>query len=136
MKRHKGFTLIEVMIVVAIIGILAAVAYPSYLDYIIRANRSAAQSFMLELASKQERYVLDKRSYYSGAASVLLVPPNEVSRNYTVTVINVAATTYTIEAVPQGNQATKDTKCATLTLDQAGSKGISGTGSVSECWKS
>lgn len=133
--RTKGFTLIEVMIVVAIIGILAAVAYPSYLSYIIRANRAAAESFMMELSSKQERYVLDKRSY-TATVSDLMSVPGEVSQNYDVTIENVAATTYTIKATPIGRQLVKDTLCGTLTLDQAGNKGQTGTGSVTECWKS
>ena len=61
--RNSGFTLIELMITVAVIGILAAVAYPSYNDYLIRATRSAAQSFMLDVSNKEEQYLLDARIY-------------------------------------------------------------------------
>lgn len=133
--RSKGFTLIEVMIVVAIVGILAAVVLPSYQQYVIRANRAAAQSFMLELSSKQERYVLDKRSY-TATVSDLMTPPGEVSNNYNVTLGSVTATGYLITATPIGNQLDQDTLCGVLTLDQAGIKTVAGTGTLAECWKS
>ena len=62
-KRRSGFTLIEVMIVVAIIAILSAIAYPSYLQYLQRVNRSQAQQLMMEISSKQVQYFLDARAY-------------------------------------------------------------------------
>jgi len=62
-KRRGGFTLIEVMIVVAIIAILSAIAYPSYLRYLQRVNRSQAQQLMMEISSKQVQYFLDARAY-------------------------------------------------------------------------
>jgi type IV pilus assembly protein PilE len=140
--KQPGFTLIELMITVAIVGILAAVAYPSYTQYIVKSNRSAAESFMFGVANKQEQYILDARAY---ATSIDLLGftttaiPTEVSKNYTVTVAadNTATPpTYTVTATPISGsaQATRDTKCATLTLTQAGIKGKSGTGSVSDCW--
>src|SRR5258708_40114560 len=62
-RRSAGFTLVEVMIVVAIIGIMAAIAYPSYQSYVMRAKRSAAQQFMLDMTSREQQYLLDARSY-------------------------------------------------------------------------
>ncbi len=64
-RVQQGFTLVELMIVVAIVAILAAVGYPSYMQYTIKANRSAAQSYMLGVANTQERYMLDARQYFS-----------------------------------------------------------------------
>lgn len=145
-KNHLGFTLVELMITVAIIGILAAIAFPSYTQYMVRANRSAAQSFMFNVANKQEQSMLNARSYFAASTgtaaewtAVSITVPSEVSKNYTMTVTSNNAATppeYSIVATPiaGGMQATKDTKCAILTLNQVGTKGESGTGSVSDCW--
>lgn len=134
---NAGFTLIEVMIVVVIIAILTAVAYPSYQDYIIRANRSAAQTFMLEVASRQERILLDARAYAASIAALGMSVPSSVSTNYTITTAAVAGPPpgYTVTATPIGNQLAKDTKCGTLTINATGTKTASGSGGVSQCWK-
>lgn len=88
-KQHaRGFTLIEVMITVAIIAILASIALPSYQQYIIRANRSAAQAAMLDIANRQQQFLIANRSYASKTAleGSGFSLPDEVSRNYTFTI--------------------------------------------------
>ena len=142
--KQRGFTLIELMITVAVIAILAAVAYPSYENYILRANRSAAQSFLFNVANRQEQQMVNARSYFgipNGTAAewtgVRIAVPPEVSSNYTVTVVaNNAATppSYQALATPIGRQ-TKDTRCGTLTLTQAGARGVQdATAPATECW--
>jgi type IV pilus assembly protein PilE len=137
-SRHGGFTLIELMITVAIVGILAAVAYPSYLQYLVRGKRSAAESFIVTVANKQEQAMLNARAYQSTLAALSMTTPGEISSIYTVTItVDNSATppAYTVTAAPQGKQATNDVKCGNLTYTQAGTKGISGTDTVTNCWK-
>ncbi len=138
MGKQHGFTLIELMITVAIVGILGAIAYPSYTRHIARANRSAAQSFMYAVANKQEQYLLDARSYAPSLAALNLTVPSEVAAKYDiVATADMAATppTYLVTATPRDAQATNDARCAILTLDNLGVKTKSGTASsVSDCW--
>jgi type IV pilus assembly protein PilE len=92
---HRGFTLIEVMITVAIIAILAAIALPSYQQYVIRANRSAAQGVMLDIANRQQQYFIANRVYAddSELKATGFALPDEVSRNYDYTVTPYAGGT-------------------------------------------
>ena len=134
-RAVDGFTLVELMIVVAVIAILAAVAIPSYFRYVLRANRVAAENVMLDMSSAQERYMIDSRQYTTsntqlGYASL----PDTVSPNYTIAVATSAGPppAYTITATPIGSQ-TRDTDCGTLKLGSNGSKSASGTSTT--CWK-
>ncbi len=131
---QNGFTLIEVMITAAIIAILVMVAMPSYRDYTVRANRSAATSYMLEVANIQERNFLDERAYAASMAALGASPPAEVSRHFTVTTTADNAATppsYTVSAAPKGSQA-QDDDCGTLTLNSQGEKGHAA--GATRCW--
>ena len=121
-KRVGGFTLIELMITVVAIGILVAVALPSYNQYVIRANRSAAQSFMLAIAAKEEQYLLDARSYTAtiGAGGLALTQPSETVGRYTFGVtITATPPGYVIAATASAGPQLSD---GDLTLNEKGVK--------------
>jgi type IV pilus assembly protein PilE len=107
-RPSRGFTLIELMITVAIVGILAAVAYPSYLSTVRKTARSAAQSYMLTIAAKEEQFILDARTYTTtiGTGGLVLTAPAETVGRYTFSVTNAAGPppTFTITATATGSQ--------------------------------
>lgn len=133
MKKNKGFTLIEVMIVVAIIGILAAIAYPSYDEYVKRGNRAEGQAFLNEVAARQERYFSQNNAYVTSVDDISklgLSKSSSETGKYTLTISTNNG--YTLTATQQFN----DTKCGNLTLNAQGVKGRSGTEkTVDECWR-
>lgn len=127
MKNNKGFTLIEVMIVVAIIGILAAIAYPSYDEYVKRGNRTEGQAYLLDMAARQERYFSQNNEYADTVTKLGLSSNVSETGKYTLTIGTNNG--YTLTATQQFN----DTKCGNLTLNALGEKGAGG--SVDDCWR-
>ena len=123
--RPGGFTLIEAMIALAVIGILAAIAYPVYTDYIRRGKRATAQAALLELAGKQQTYLLDRRGYAATTADLGFSAPSEVKNDYSFEVVGVdnAATppVFTVRATPQTAAMIAKGE-PTLTVNQAGVK--------------
>ena len=146
LAKQIGFTLIELMIVVAIVAILASIAIPSYRSYIIKSNRSAAESFILSVANKQEQFLFDARKYAGIAADPgdatglatlnITVIPADVSRHYDILIglVGISPPAYKVTAQPKGNQATADSVCGSVSINQAGVKATTGSGSVTQCW--
>ena len=122
-RASRGFTLIELMIVVAIIGILAAIAFPAYQSQVRKSNRAAAQAVLMDVANKQQLYLSSQRAYADTLAKLSVTPPTDVSRWYDVTVAaNNAATppTFLVTATPKAGSA--QAPDGELTLDSAGTK--------------
>ena len=135
-KYGKGFTLIELMIVVAIVAILAAIAYPSYVTHVTKTRRAAGAACLLEAAQFMERYYTTHLTYDGAAVDFPNTQcMNDLADHYDIELNGAPGpTSYTVQAVPKNAQQQRDTKCGTLTLNQAGTKEVDGSGSVAECW--
>jgi type IV pilus assembly protein PilE len=130
--RNLGFTLIELMIAVAIIGILAAIAIPAYQGQIIKTRRSDGMSALTSVAQQLER-CFSQNGKYTGCPGHGNGTSQASEEGWYSVGIVTTASTYTLTATPQ-NAQTSDTVCANLTLTQTGAKGISGTGTAANCW--
>lgn len=122
MENKKGFSLIELLVALVIIGILAAVAIPSYQSYVVKGNRAAAQSFMMDLANREKQYMLDARTYVD-FTTLGVSAPADVGKHYTITITAPVATPpiFTITATP--SSSSQQYSDGPLTLGSDGTKG-------------
>jgi len=136
LRRQSGFTLMELMMVVIIVGILAAIAYPSYRDQVLRSSRSDARTALQTGLARQEQFFLDNRTYAANLAQINLLAATD-NGYYTVSIDAATAgcpisRCYSMRATPVGTQA-DDTKCNVLVINSGGTKTATGT-DAGTCW--
>jgi type IV pilus assembly protein PilE len=134
-SRQRGFSLIELMIVIAIVAILAGVAYPAYTDYLKRGRRAEATGTLTALAAAQEQYFLTYKSY----TSANLGYPSSENGYYDISVaLGANRRTYTLSATPAGVQVVDNDggsdDCGVFRINQVGTKTVTGAEAVDTCW--
>lgn len=137
-KYQQGVNLIELMIVVTIVAILGAIAYPSYRNQLLRSHRAEAKAAVLQVQVQQEKAFLQNNAYSTTLTGLGYASntPNTTNGYFQLSLSNTSATTYTVTAEANASQD-DDTSCDKFTLTQAGTRGAlnsSGTSNVSECW--
>ncbi len=132
--RQSGFTLIELVVAVAIVAILAAIALPSYFEQMSRSKRTDGKNALMDLAARQEKYRFGTNTYTANLA-LLNMPATSADGHYTMQVVSATALAFEARAIPTASQA-RD-KCEQLTITNAGVKGtINGNSrSAEECWR-
>ena len=131
--RAGGFTLIELMIVVAIIGILSAIALPSYQQYVIKANRQDAEAILMENTQFMERYFTTNNTYVGATLPNLVSPKGSSGTGVKYDMgfdTPSTASTYKLEAKPANSQLSADTTCGELTVSNTGAQ----TPATAGCW--
>lgn len=134
-RRYSlGFTLIEIVTAIVIVGILAAMAYPSYVSQIQKSRRSDAKQALASAAQALERYFTEQNTYQTATlGSSGVYPSTSTNGDYALSITAQTQTTYSLQAVPGGKQA--GDQCGTFTLNEQGVQGVSGgTLTAANCW--
>lgn len=128
LANSKGFNLIELMAVLVIIGVISAIAYPSYLDYVAVSGRAEGHAEVMRIANLQEQFYLDNRTYTEDMTALGLTADPLKTEHEHYSVDSTGTTDFTVTATAIGVQATRDPDCGTISLTSAGVK------SPKECW--
>jgi type IV pilus assembly protein PilE len=131
-RGNAGVTLIELLMVMVVVAILAAIAVPSYRGYVIRASRADAKAAVLSMAGALERCFTRFNAYDDGGCGIAITNVPSGDGHYLLSA-NVTASTFVVTAVPQGAQAA-DTSCGNFRLNQANQRSVSGSKGAAECW--
>jgi len=148
--NQRGFTLVEIMVVLAIVMTLAAIAMPSYTENIKQSKRAEAKAQLLEAAQYMQRFYSQNDSYAQNRAGTAVTIPDALARvprtaaagsqNYSIGFATPAPTTatFTLQAAPRVDGSMAGDKCGTFTLTQAGQRGVAGNAAgttADSCWK-
>lgn len=133
-RNDAGFTLIELMIVVGIIGVLGAISYPLYTDYVQKGRRADGKSAVLNAAHEMERCGSTFGRYNHANCAAQANPPDSPEGHYSIASSNVTASTYTFTATAQGAQAADSAECDAFAVNQAGVKTSTGSEGNDRCW--
>lgn len=132
-KKTGGFTLIELMIVLAVLSIIVAIGYPSYQEHVKKSRRAEGMGQLLELADRMERAYSDRGTYPTNISEVYVATTD--GGFYTLSIVTANNVSFTVSASPTSLGKQDTDKCKTFTLTSLGKKSISGSVPNSQCWK-
>ncbi|WP_084228162.1 type IV pilin protein [Pseudoalteromonas byunsanensis] len=127
-----GFTLLEALIVLVILGIVVSVAYPSYQAHVVKAARAEAIVLLLDAANRQEQYYVDNRTYTDTLSDIGVSETTE--RGYYTISLEVKDNEFVVKATPVAGPVKNDTQCTVLKINELGQKLSTGSGSAKQCW--
>ncbi|WP_394200157.1 type IV pilin protein [Shewanella waksmanii] len=128
-KLKRGFSLVELMVAVAIIGIISAIVYPAYTEYVAVSGRAEGHAAVMRVANLQEQFYLDNRVYTEDMTDLGLAADPLKTEHEHYSVDSAGTADFTVTATALGKQAARDSACATMTITSAGVK------SPQECWQ-
>lgn len=137
-RNRGGFTLIELMIVVALVGLLAAIAIPNYSEYVTRSNRSGAKAVLMDGVQFMERFYSENNQFTTSSNAAPTLPvtltsaPRDATARYVIALSGVTPAGYILTASLLSGFS--DSKCGNLSVDQAGTRSVTGTDTVANCW--
>ncbi|MDX2456689.1 MAG: type IV pilin protein [Gammaproteobacteria bacterium] len=132
-KKTRGFTLIELMIVITILAIIVTVGYPSYMEHVKKSRRAEGMGQLLELANRMERSYSDQGTYPTSISEVYGATTD--GGFYTLSIVNANNVSFTVSAAPTSLGRQDTDKCATFTLTSLGQKSVTDNALNSHCWK-
>jgi len=132
--KQQGFSLLEMLIVLCIMGILIAFAIPNFTHHFTQQRRLAAETALMQLAGYLEAYYAEHNTYEGADFNTLKLPEFVANNNYRLLIQTVDKTQFKLAAIPQNQQASHDALCGSLLLNSRGEKHNTGYGNLNECW--